>query len=203
MTLKNLVMKIAISLIAMIYISLACLGQEWKTYKTNDEMKVTYYKDNENKKFYINIQHTTKHSVIELINNIKDVENYPQWVSNCAGAKIIERYGNDSLYYYTRNEPPFPLSKKDAIFLVKINYATNGSIKVYNKSTPNKLPLTDGYERVDHYIVEWEFIPNKEYTTVNYKVETAYPAHTPEFALNQFIEKGPVLSVNKFLEKLD
>ena len=196
-------MKIAISLIILTYLSLACFGQEWKTHKTNDDMKVTYYRDTENKMFYINIEQTTKHTPTELIDNIKDVENYNQWVSNCTGAKILEKFGKDSLYYYTRNEPPFPLSKKDAIFLVKINYAKDGSIKVYNKSTPSKLPLTDGWERVGHYIVEWEFIPNEENTTVKYKIETVYPAHTPEFALNQFIEKGPVHSVNKFLEKLD
>jgi ribosome-associated toxin RatA of RatAB toxin-antitoxin module len=175
-------------------------SQTWKSYTTSDNLEVEYLRDNQKKMFFVKIKANTNQSIKKLLNHIHDVENYNKWVSYTVDSKIIASYGEDSLFYYTRNQPPFPLNKKDAIFSVYIDYLNDGSINIYSKSCPNRLPIVDGYERVDYYIVEWSFIPKREGTSVYYYLELEYPSMAPEFILSQFIRKGPEESVRKFLK---
>lgn len=187
----------------LILISLSlCLflqAQTWNSYTTWDNIEVEYLRDNQKKMFFVKIKANTERSVENLLVHINDVENYKKWVSYTAKSKIISSNSKDSIFYYTINHPPFPLKKKDAIFSIYIDYLDDGSINIYSKSCPKRLPEVDGYERVDYYIVEWRFIPQKDHTCVYYYLELEYPAMASEFILSQFIRKGPEESVRKFL----
>lgn len=202
MTLTHLNMIKYFITIIIILVTLTVNSQTWKSYTTQDNINIEYLRDNKKKMFFVKIIAKTNHTVDQLLENINDVENYNKWVSYTTETKMIKKYGNDSLFYYTINQPPFPLGKKDAIFGVYLNYKNDGSVHIYSKSLPDKLPKVDGYDRVDYYIVIWEFIPKQDYTLIKYYLELEYPPISTEFILSQFIRKGPEESIRKFIAKM-
>lgn len=193
----------------LIFVSTICFvrcfgfAQEWETNTTDDGYEISFLRDTENNYLYVNVETSVSNSVSELVQIINDVSKYAQWIPDCISSKKIESYGKDSMYYYNQIDPPFPLSKHDGIFLACFDYKPDGSVSVYNKSKPSKLPPNKKFERVGFYEVTWFFKKTEHDTNVKYVLKMVLPSIATDFLISQFVKKGPEKSVRAFLDQLE
>lgn len=141
-------------------------------------------------------------SVTQLAAVLKDIEAYPQWMSNIGTTEVLEAINENECYYYFEVEAPWPVSNRDNIVHFKLtkNYETKG-FKVYVTGEADYIAENQDIVRIPKSIGTWQFIPlEEEKTEVVFEYAADPGGKLPAWVINIFIIDGPFKTLSNLKE---
>ena len=133
-----------------------------------------------------------------------DVKNYPQWMELCIKGEVLKRKTPFEYYSYTINDPPWPITNREAVVLNKtVQNPKTGYITVKFRSVKGmkrdpdliRVDLVDGY---------WKLMKKGKKVEVVYKVHSEPGGSLPSGLVNAFIISQPyntLLNLKKEVQK--
>lgn len=130
-------------------------------------------------------------SLDDAVAFISDVSGYPEWISKCGEARLLEQVSPSESYSYTVVNAHWPVSDRDAVTRdVIMEAADRSAVTITSTSSPDYLPEQEGRVRVRTLNAKWEILPQGDGTV---KVEfTGYsdPRGTlPAWIFNPFLPR--------------
>lgn len=111
-------------------------------------------------------------SVMQILAILKDAENWPQWVPDCASSKLLAVKDSNTQMHYSITNLPFPLADRDVILHLNFIPTTSG-YHVELNGLPQHLPDVDGLIRIPHIKGYWIIASISETES-----HVTYQAHT-------------------------
>lgn len=170
---------------------------------TPDSIKWELSKEDKGIKIYTRIREGSKvkefnaktvmsTSIDKLVQIITDVNNYPNWMTNCQYSKPNKPLVDSSGIIYMRTSFQWPLSDRDLVFEYNVPANKPGYFEVKMKSVPNQMPVTKDAVRVikaDGEFIFKEIEPGKIEITYQFFANPA--GYLPAWIVNLFIVEGP------------
>lgn len=173
---------------------------EWKLKKEVDDLQV-YIRNSETSLIKeIKVHYVANASLSTIVAALKDVSVFPDWIYNCAEARVLKRISDTETIYYSRIAFPFPMSDRDFIGHSKVwQHSDTKEIFVNVKGDYNFLPLQKGLVRLPKLIINWHIKPiDAHKALVEYHLVSDPGGSIPDWAVNMAIDKGPINSIKNF-----
>lgn len=175
-------------------------NDEWKLEKDDDGVKIYTKKIEDYKlkafKGYTIVQSTPE----ELLNVIRDVEKYPQWMSHIAETYVVKKISNNELYVYSESTVPWPFSNRD-IVTHSLLYWKDEKAFVEMTGIPDFIPENKGIVRIPGSKGLWIFSPiSSNETEIIYEFQGDPGGRIPGWIANMFIVDGPFKTLTRLRE---
>lgn len=174
----------------------------WKLRKDKDGIRV-YTRDREGRGMLEYRAMTTIETTLEqLVEIIRDVENYPAWTSNCDSA-IVYRAINDTTWIeYMISPVPWPMSDRDVVMEFVVVKQTDDYFEAHLRSVPDAVPENRRYVRMKESGGFWIFKRNDaNRVEVIHQFFGNPEGNIPNWIVNMFIVSGPLKTLEN-LKKL-
>ncbi len=141
-------------------------------------------------------------SIVAVLN---DVDSYKDWVYKTKEAKILERVNENSVYYYSESEMPWPLSNRDVcVYSTLLQDPVTKTITSTSSSRHTYIENKNGIVRVEVLESKWVFTPLEDGTVdINYQMKTDPGGNIPLWMYNLAIDQGPVQTILGFKKMLN
>lgn len=175
-------------------------NDEWKLEKDDNGVKIYTKKIKDHKLKAFKGYTIVKSSPEELLNVIRDVERYPQWMSHIAETYIVEQVNNDELYVYSESSVPWPFSNRD-IVTHSLLYWKDEKAFVEMTGVPDFIPKNKGIVRIPGSKGLWIFTPiGSDETEIIYEFQGDPGGSIPGWIANMFIVDGPFKTLTNLRE---
>ena len=136
-------------------------------------------------------------SMDHILNTMRDVENFDQWLHNCYEPRIVETRENDTRIVYQKTRTPWPTDDRDSV--LEQSLVQQGSAYVLEMKTTSHpaIDTVDGYVRVPYFNGILKFTPVSD-TQLEVIYEAAFDSggNVPSFVSNLFILDTPYYSLD-------
>lgn len=138
-----------------------------------------------------------------VVDAIFEVQNYPDYVPDCASVKILNRSGSNALIYHALFDTPWPAADRDLVIqLKKVTLANGVKIDMSNKS--NYIEVQENATRVPVYFGFWEIIKTDQGVKVTLEYQTDPGGSVPDWMIQGAATKTPynmVVALREFVAK--
>ena len=202
LTNNNLLMRGAVVLICFCLSTLSVCAQ-WELSLQKDSIQV-FNKPNSEGYSYYKANGYVHANVEQVFNFLTQIEDFPNWVNNCSETKVLERKGEEVIYF-ALYEMPWPVINRYSITRLTIDEKTDNKIRLQSNPSQN---------------TEYKYDDGLQITRFNEKVNLTlldngltyiemYGAYDPGGAIplwlsDKFMKYGPmdvILAIKAHLEK--
>jgi len=93
-----------------------------------------------------------------LINLVKDVDAFPEWMYNAKSAKVLVQISDTERFVYTTQKSPWPVTDRDMVVYSKLEQDPDTrQVTVNLEARPHEYPEQEGYVRVPAMIGKWQY----------------------------------------------
>ncbi len=188
-------------LVLALFIVMNVTAQEakWRFVKEAHGIKV-YYRDipkhNLNE---VKIQTTFNTNLSTIVEALRDVETYPNWVYKASSSKIIKRFGDNEMIYYNKLDFPWPLSDRDIAIHTKIVQDQNSKeVTSISFAVPNSIPKNQDLVRILEFNSMWVFKPINGKVQAEYTFKSNPGGNIPAWMVNMSLDEGPIKTIQNF-----
>lgn len=188
-------------LVLALFIVMNVTAQEakWRFVKEAHGIKV-YYRDipkhNLNE---VKIQTTFNTNLSTIVEALRDVETYPNWVYKASSSKIIKRFGDNEMIYYNRLDFPWPLSDRDIAIRTKIvQNSYSKEVVSVSYAEPLAVKRKGDLVRIEEFNSMWTFRPVDGHVEGEYVFKSNPGGLIPEWMVNLGLEEGPIKTILNF-----
>jgi ribosome-associated toxin RatA of RatAB toxin-antitoxin module len=171
---------------------------EWKKSLDKDGI-IIYTRQLPDARFLEFLAETTIAGTVEEFKEvISNVENYPNWVSDCKETQVIENSNSNEILYYMKISVPFPFEGRDVVQKIQLAESKN-KIVVQITNHPDRVPQDKKLVRMKEAYGSWivtDAADNKVKIKFQYYADPS--GDIPAWMVNAFIVKSP----NKTLRNL-
>ena len=120
----------------------------WELEKDKNDIKVftRYVKDSDFKEFKGEM--TVANEKSKIINILKDVAHYKEWVADCEKVELLKVEGSNQ-YHYVETSVPWPLKNRDMTYHFQYLKENNVETEVIITGKPNYIPEKNGIVRME------------------------------------------------------
>ncbi|MGD9169776.1 MAG: START domain-containing protein [Candidatus Thiodiazotropha sp.] len=182
---------------------------EWTQYINNDGI-IGYEHSVPRSKYLESRAETIINAPIEvLLEVLKDIPSYPQWMHNCLEAILIKQDEELNRVLYIAQDTPFGWPDRDVIIeSFTVDNLDNGSYTITLRSIANhpfKHPQNETSkkrQRMLEFSGSWTFqMIERERTRVSYTVHTNPGGFAPRFIVNSEIRKVSFMTLRGMIAK--
>lgn len=138
-----------------------------------------------------------------FIKVLGDVSQYDQWVYKSRNPKLLERVGNNEMYYFIESDFPFPLTDRDMV--IHSQQWLDPISKTYTSKSvamPTYLPAHKKMVRIPMLEAYWKIWPRPGGgIEIDYRALADPGGNLPAWLVNMAITQGPIKTMRN-LEKL-
>ena len=128
-----------------------------------------------------------------LLNVLKDVEQYDQWVSEVKTAEVLEKSGDTSMVYYSVIEVPFPFQDRDVVYHNTFSWDSSRTrLTITTKGLPEYLDKKENLVRMPVGKGRWiaeTLEPGMTKVTLQMLIDPG--GNLPAWLVNSFIADSP------------
>lgn len=192
-------MKQFIIILLGLSVGFSLSAQAWELSKSKDGISV-YTKSTEKYRMPASkVTATFKASYEKVVDAIYNVENYTQYVPDCAEIKVLKRTGSNQLIYYGLYDTPWPAADRDlVIMLSKVEIANGVRIDMTNKS--NFIEVQEKATRIPIYFGTWEILKTSAGVKVTLEYQTDPGGSVPDWMIQGAATKTPFNMVENLIE---
>ena len=178
-------------------------SSSWKLKKSSEGVEV-YYRQAENSPINeIKITTAFNGKLKSLLEIMRDVQGYPDWVYKCTDSELVERPSSSEAVYYAVMDFPWPLTDRDFVAGSKIYSTSTGKVVITVKGITDRVPEHKERVRVPVLDYRWEFIPlDNDVIQVKYYLRSDPGGELPPWLVNLVIDQGPTQTVKNLRELL-
>ena len=181
----------------------ATAQQDWKLAKDKDGIKVFLASREDSKFKSIRVECVLDGTISKLISILENVSGHPGWVYKTKKANLLKQVNFLDFIYYSESNMPWPVSNRDGVYHLKINYDTAHNILHVNASAePAFVPKNEGIVRVPYSKASWYVTEAKNKLTIDYTFEVDPGGSLPAWMVNMFADKGPYETFSKLSSML-
>ncbi|MFN7119502.1 MAG: START domain-containing protein [Saprospiraceae bacterium] len=198
-----------------VYFTLLCLlaqsllfaqskNTEWKLKKEVADLQVFMRNSESSDIKEIKVRFIANASLSNIVTALKDVPAFPEWIYNCAEARLLKRISETESYYYSRVAFPFPMNDRDFIGHSKL-WQDEQTKEIFVKVTGNYnyLPQEKGIVRLPKLSINWHITPlTVQKSLVEYHLVSDPGGSIPDWVVNMAIDKGPINTIKNFKDML-
>lgn len=171
-------------------------AQSWELSKDKNGIKVYVKKTEKYRMPASKVTAVINAPYEKVVSAIFDVENYLEYVPDCAEIEVLKRNGASELIYYGLYDTPWPAADRDLIIQLKKIPITNGvKIDMTNKS--NYIEVKDDATRIPIYFGSWEIVKVKEGVKVTLEYQTDPGGSVPDWMIQGAATKTPYNMVDE------
>jgi hypothetical protein len=198
-------MRFLVFLFVSVFFSFTVQGQSnsWKLKKSADDVEVYFRKADNSPINEIKIQTLLSGTVKTLLEIMRNVPGYPQWVYKCTSAELVARPSPSGAIYYAVMDFPWPLSDRDFVAESKIASDNTGKVIITVNGVPGRVAERPERVRVPVMEYRWEFTPiDKTTIQLNYYLRSDPGGELPAWLINLVIDQGPTQTVKNLRQLL-
>ena len=140
----------------------------------------------------------------KLVNTLKDVAHYDQWMPDIESVKLLSADEKSHLHYI-KSDLPWPVSNRDGIYQFNYKTLTNGDIRADVSAKPTALDKVKRTIRIPYVSGYWLLSANGEKsTTVTYQLHADPGGSIPTWLINSSVVDAPyqiLLNLKSYVEK--
>lgn len=177
---------------------------DWKLKKEVNDLQVFVRKSEDSALKEIKVRYIANASMSNVVSVLRDVPAFPEWIYNCAEARVLERISDTETIYYSRIAFPFPMNDRDFIAHSKL-WQNADTKEIFIKVTGdyNYLPIKKDIVRLPKIVINWHIQPlSNGKIQVEYHLLSDPGGSIPVWLVNMAIDKGPVNSMQNFKKML-
>lgn len=187
-------MKVLKQLILLLCLvtTLNSTAQQWELKKDEDGVTVSVRDVAGSKIKEFKAEMVVKTSVEQLLNRIKNVNDYLSWVSGCETTKIVETYDDNHFLYYLELGAPWPVSNRDVAIEGTVTHKDWGVLFSMQQSE-GKVPEKDNVKRMPKFKGFWKLEQQGDGTVkVTHQVHAEPGGSIPAWLANAKVTDGPL-----------
>ena len=173
--------------------------------KDKDNIKVYNCKTEDSDFKIVRAEFELNATIDQYIATVLDVPKYKEWHYRSVNPKILKKISDSELIYYTQVSAPWPVSNRDLILRLKLDY--DSTTKVLTSSLeciPDYLPTVENVVRVPKSYSEITFTPiNDSKLKVEYFIHVDPGGQIPAWVANIFSTQGPYETFKKLIDRLE
>lgn len=168
-------------------------AQSWMLVKEKNGIRVFTSSEEKSKFKIIKVEAVMSGHLQELLAALINVKNTKQWVYATREAYLLKQVGNKEVLYYTETALPWPLSNRDVIIRMRINYDPGkNTLLATAQGEQNILPEKKGIVRLPFFSTTWDVkYDGKEKLYITYVLKMDPGGEIPPGIANMFVTKGP------------
>jgi hypothetical protein len=187
-----------------VLLSLSSVAQpDWKLKQNKDGVEI-YTKTVENSNFKaIRVKCGIPATLSQLVTVIMDVNTAAEWVYSTKSSTLLKKVSPSELFYYSEVALPWPVSNRDFVAHLKVTQDPHTKVVTIDGPVAHGMaPLKKDVIRVNNSSGKWVLTPQKNYTKIEYTLETDPGGSLPAWLVNLFVAKGPHETFIKLKEQL-
>jgi hypothetical protein len=193
-------------LLAFLFLlSIKAHAQEpWKLAKDKDGIRIfTRHVEGSNFKAY-RAEATMEGSISSFVAVIRDIDRYPEWISNVEYVELIDSTAVEIRYYLQSDVPSFLVRDRDLINVLSFQYhAEDSTVRIDARSEPELMPENEDFVRIKRSIGFWEFHKlGQDSVRVHFQQHTDPEGSIPSWITNMFIIDAPFSDFQNLRERV-
>ena len=193
--------KLGILLVTLVLVS-GLFAQSWELSKDKNGIKVYVKKTEKYRMPASKVTAIIDAPYDEVVEAIYEVDNYTEYVPDCAKIEVLNRTGDSELIYYGLFDTPWPAADRDLVIqLKKIPIANGVKIDMTNKS--NYIEVKESATRIPIYFGFWEIVNTGEGVRVTLEYQTDPGGSVPDWMIQGAATKTPFNMVEELREFLN
>ena len=189
-------------LLLLIFVSITsavqCQG-EWKVKKEKDGI-IVYTRPSKGQSFdEFKATTTLDFSIATLLNVLRDVEAYPEWITDLTNTRMLVKKGDTAQIYYSVLKVPFPFGNRDVIYYNKfMPDNTNHQMTIAIEALPNYIEKKKGLVRMPYGNGKWEAQSvGENQIKVTLQMQVNPGGNIPAWLVNRFVSDSPYQTLKK------
>ena len=172
---------------------------DWTFSKEVEGIRIYHRQSGNSQVKELKINFTVNAGLQPILAVLRDIDAFPDWIYNCAEARLLDGNGQKIIYYH-RIDFPWPLSDRDAVSLATYKQdPQTGIVYSVNRAMEGLVPDQDGVIRLSDMEIRWVVTPVETgESKVDYYLRTDPGGSLPAWLINLAIDKGPVKSMKAF-----
>lgn len=176
----------------------------WKLRKSTDGVEVYFRKSEHSPINEIRIRTTLNGDIKTLLEIMRNVKGYNQWVYKCTSAELLSRPSASEAIYYAVMDFPWPLNDRDFVAGSKIYQTPQGKVVITVKGVPDRVPEKPEHVRVPLLDYRWEFRPaDNSVIHLDYYLRSDPGGELPAWLINLVIDQGPTNTVKNLRDLME
>lgn len=195
---------IAFMLPSLLRSQTAMAQQDCVLKKANGDLKVFSCPVENEKMNFIKVEMILENTTPdELLDFVRDVENYTNWQYHTIEAVIL-KVSDSSIIYRTVVEAPWPVSNREMVTEIKSRYdSSEKNLQVVTRSTNYAYPGSEELVRVPFSMGVWNVsVQGNSTLRIDYTLKIDPGGSVPAWLLNMAIAEGPFQSFSNLKTKL-
>ena len=186
--------------IGLAWLSLSAFANpiEWKTYKQQDDIKVSYKKHDTGIveiNAYVLVKNAKASDFMALLS---DTDNAPNWLENVKSVTLMERLSPSETLVYTHFNSPWPVSDRDLVSYSCYHALDEHKTELQIKSQPYAKAEVAGIVRIKDLTAYWRLEEQQSNLLVRHQAYADPSGSIPRWLSN----KVSLKSVYKTLEAI-
>ena len=187
---------------SLISFSVVVLAQieTWHECKSCVQTQIWYKELASGKDFAVKSEAIVVADYHKLIETIKDIESFAEWVSNCKSVNVIKSNENGGIYR-TIISRPWPLKDGEAyIQYYFVEDAVKQEFKMVLSCVTDSFKFDEKYQKITRFKAVWTVSKKDEKTLVlKYLAETGGPENMPGLVKRMFLCDAPCNTLNMLI----
>ncbi len=176
---------------------------DWKVFKSNDYLTVSYKKDPINHLHLIDAQLTVTSTLSGFLLFLQDYPNIPNWLDNAASATLIEQIAPNENVFITQFSAFWPVKNRELILHTKFTQLTDKSIEIQVADYGHALPETPNVIRMQLIKAFWKITPLEHGRLhIHYQVQVDPKGNLPRWLSNDVALKAMGTTLKNMYQQL-
>lgn len=139
-----------------------------------------------------------------LINLVKDVDAFPEWMYNAKSAKVLVQISDTERFVYTTQKSPWPVTDRDMVVYSKLEQDPDTrQVTINLEARPREYPEQEGYVRVPAMIGKWQFTPIGDgFVEIVFEARVNPGGRIPNMLANAFVIDNPLETLSGLKEMI-
>lgn len=181
-------------------VSLSLSAQSgWRLQKSASGLNV-YFKQSAKHEYQIKVSGKFNASPACVLREIKNIEDYPEWVSHCKTSEWIDR---EQFIYYSVTDIPWPFNDRDVISKVNVK-ERDSEIQIDFHSIPDYIPEKEDIERIQRSEAHWRIKKTSQgHSRITYRLVLYIEVNIPSSFMRIISTQAPYESMLKLKERVE
>jgi len=176
---------------------------EWRLDKNEKGVKVYTRKVEGFKIRQFKVESFTSAPISIIDRLFRDIPEYPKWMPDVIGAKILEQVDENTYIYCMTINSPFPVSDRDLVAKMTFTQTDENDLQITYVGLPNYHPIQEEFIRITQFEGYWKFTQARDKTIIQNLFLTNPSGSVPSWVVNSFMASNPfntVMALKKEIE---
>jgi hypothetical protein len=180
----------------LIFVSVTSASQaqsEWKLKKEKDGITV-YTRPSKGQSFdEFKATTTLDFSIATFVNVVRDVEAYPEWITDLSDTRMLVKKGDTAQIYYSELKVPFPFGNRDVIYYNEfMPDSKNQQVTISIEGLPDYIEKKEELVRMPYGNGKWEARSvGENQISVTLQMQVDPGGNIPAWLVNRFVADSP------------